>query len=490
MTGGSPRPTARRPGLVRRGLRWVARNRRLPGWRMVRDAARGGRRAEPGPDPGSAPALAPASLPDGWVLLVQPGATLAPDARMAFGPHADAADVLYADNACTVGGAPHEHRRGAFSPALLLATDDLGPAVAVRASLLDGPAMPDGPAGRHGLLLRLQERGARFAHVRRIVATASAPPPADPGAAATAAAVQASMGRRGLACTATPLPDAPCGRPRVALRFPDEGPAVTIVIPTKDRLDLLRACVASVLAKTSYKDHEVLVVDNESREPATLAWLAKPPPRVRVVRIPNATGRFNYADLHNRVLPYVRTPWMLMLNNDTEVLAPGWLSSMMGHASLPGVGAVGARLLYPDGTVQHAGVLVGMDGGYSWHAFPRLPAAEQGYGAYATTTRDASAVTAACLLVRTDTYRGLGGLDAERFGVAYNDVDFCLRLRAAGLRVVWCAEAELVHHESVSRGPRTDAAESAHYLKAWGHLRDPFYPEGMALDGTFTPARR
>jgi GT2 family glycosyltransferase len=269
---------------------------------------------------------------------------------------------------------------------------------------------------------------------------------------------------------------------RVRHALPEPAPLVSIVIPTRDSLELLEPCIESVLAKTRYPRYELLVMDHRSRDPRTLAYFDKL--RGRDARILRHEGRFNYSAINNRAAREARGELLCLLNNDTEVITPDWLEEMAGHLLQPGVGAVGAKLLYPDGRVQHGGVTVG-PGGCAQHLHVGLERDAAGYGGLAVVARECSAVTAACLLTRRDLYLELGGLNERWLPVAFNDVDYCLRLQKAGWRVIWTPHAQLYHRESASRG--VDDGDWRKELRAfcelkymrfrWGRrmTHDPYY---------------
>lgn len=279
----------------------------------------------------------------------------------------------------------------------------------------------------------------------------------------------------------------PHGHFRVSWPLPEPPLKVSIIIPTRDRLSLLQACVDSVLARTDYPDYEVVVVDNQSIEPSTLAYLAQiqAHPAVRVLRHDQP---FNYSAINNWAVSQCDGTVLCLLNNDIEAIDAGWLKEMVSHACRPGIGAVGAMLYYPDRTIQHAGVILGI-GGVANHAYTGQPAGYPGHGARALVTQNLSAVTGACLVVRRDAYEAVGGLD-EHLKVAFNDIDFCLRLGRAGYRNVWTPFAELIHHESASRGnddtPERRArflAEVDYMLQRWGKdiQQDPAYNPNLSL---------
>ncbi|MEO0417720.1 MAG: glycosyltransferase family 2 protein [Pseudomonadota bacterium] len=240
------------------------------------------------------------------------------------------------------------------------------------------------------------------------------------------------------------------GSATVQWMLSDPLPRVSVVVATRDRVELLRTCVEGVLHGTNYPALDLIVADNESVEPETLAYMdaIAADPRIQVVRWPHP---FNYSAINNFAAAHAKGEYICLLNNDIEVLDPEWLTEMVREALQPGVGAVGARLLYPDRSIQHAGVAIGI-GNAAGHAHRGLPEGEPGYFAQALIARGASAVTAACLLVRKDHFDGVGGLDEESLAVAYNDVDLCLKLQAQGLRNIYTPLATLIHHESKSRG--------------------------------------
>lgn len=263
---------------------------------------------------------------------------------------------------------------------------------------------------------------------------------------------------------------------------PEPRPLVSVIVPTRDRADLLERCALGALGGTDYGPLELIVVDNGSVEPETAALFE----RLRVdprVRILNAPGRFNYSALNNLAAAQAKGEVLVLLNNDIEVTDAGWLSALVAQAVRPNVGAAGARLLFPNGTVQHAGVVVGV-GGVAGHLGYGQPGDTGGYYKHLKTTRNVTAVTAACLAIRKSIWDEVGGLDAEHLPVAFNDVDLCLKLRARGYDVVFTPHAELIHHESATRGddrsPTDQArfdAELAAMRQRWGAALDddPFY---------------
>jgi GT2 family glycosyltransferase len=265
-------------------------------------------------------------------------------------------------------------------------------------------------------------------------------------------------------------------------------PPVTIIIPTRDRSGLLARCLGGLLGGTNYRNFEVLIVDNQSCEPATerLYQRLAADPRVRVLRYAEP---FNFSRINNWAAAQAGGEVLLFLNNDTEVIVPDWLRHLAANAVRPQVGAVGAKLLYPDGRVQHGGVILGM-GGTAAHFHLRRRAEDAGYFGRAQLQQNLSAVTAACLAMRSAVFEEIGGFDAVNLPVAFNDVDLCLRLGERGYRIVWTPLALLYHHESASR-PSDLLPDQRHrfqgevrYMRArWGAAldADPCFNPNLSL---------
>ncbi len=258
---------------------------------------------------------------------------------------------------------------------------------------------------------------------------------------------------------------------------------VTVVIPSKNRPDLLKTCLDSIARTTPRESVKVIVVDDNSDDPAALGYLdtlvARTDLLCEVLHAPAATEGFNYSRLVNLGTARADTPLVLHLNNDVEALAPGWLEDMVGWLSISGVGVVGAKLLYPDGTVNHAGISLCQEDGLAHVLFEREPAEDLGYLFLPHAARNVVAVTGACLLTRTDLYRQLGGFDEDQLQVAYNDVDYCLRAGEAGFRCVVTPQAVLRHVGSASRGNRYAEREHLAYIARHGAKRDPYRSETL-----------
>ncbi|WP_321912949.1 glycosyltransferase family 2 protein [Paraburkholderia sp. J11-2] len=267
-------------------------------------------------------------------------------------------------------------------------------------------------------------------------------------------------------------------------------PKVAIIIPTKDKVDLLRVAVSSILGKTTYKNYEILIVNNESVEPATMEYFEEiiQEPSVQLI---NYNKPYSFAALNNWAVTQTDAPLLGFLNNDIEVIAPEWLGEMVGHALRSEVGSVGAKLLYPNGTIQHSGVVVGI-GGLAGHPHVGEPGDTPGYFGRAACTQRYSAVTAACMLMRREVFLEINGFDEVNFAVAFNDVDLGLRLGKAGYANVWTPRALLYHHESASLGLPTNERrrnqfleECANFRRIWaGAIKnDPFYNPNLTISG-------
>ena len=275
---------------------------------------------------------------------------------------------------------------------------------------------------------------------------------------------------------------------RVIRPIPDPAPLVSLLIPTRDRVDLLRGCVDGLLHRTNYTNIEILILDNESSEPETHSYFGSLSGDQRV-RILKFTGPFNFSAINNFGVAHASGSIIGFINNDIEVSGPEWLREMVAHAVRPNVGAVGAKLLYADGTLQHGGVIVGI-GGVAGHSHKHARGQEAGYFSRIQIPQYLSAVTAACLLMRRTCFDEIGGFDEQNLAVAFNDIDLCMKIRAAGYDIVWTPFAELYHLESASRG--TDIApekaerfarEVMYMRSRWGDVldNDPYYSPNLSI---------
>ncbi|MDX5297734.1 MAG: glycosyltransferase family 2 protein, partial [Gammaproteobacteria bacterium] len=376
-----------------------------------------------------------------WCVVVREGDLLAPHALYWIAEQiGKAPDVhmVYADHdyLSDTGERFDPQFKPDWSQELLRACDYLAGTFAFHAPRLKAPFSPDQPpiSCLHDLALRLSEAtdARHIAHIPALLWHLSYTGHTAEGGGTASHPVRSHLHRLGIAAQVTEL-DARNWCVRYAL--PARLPSVTIIIPTRDGLPVLRPCVDSVLEKTRYPDFDVLIVDNGSVMPETLAYFSalRDDARVQILRDERP---FNYSALNNGAVARARGELVCLLNNDTEVITPDWLSEMVANLMQPGVGVVGAKLYYSDGRVQHAGDVVG-PGGCADHLHNGIAREDPGYMRRASLRQELSAVTAACLLTHRALYQRLGGLDEHNLPVAFNDVDYCLRVRATGVRIVW-----------------------------------------------------
>lgn len=446
------------------------------------------------------------TLADGeLLLLLDPADRLPPDALWRIAAACDEQPgvvLVYGDSDWL--DADGERCRPQFkpdwNPDLLLAQDYIGRPVAYRTErvrMLGGFREAFDGCHEYDLLLRhvagvAAEAVVHVPQIRYHRSLASAADGAVTAAGAQTDACAEQALREHLARVAprasvrtTPWP----GVHRVSWPLPEPAPLVSLVVPTRDRVDVLRPCVEALLARTDYPHLELLIVDNQSRCAETLAFmkdLAERDPRVRLLEWDQP---FNYAAINNLAAGEARGEILALLNNDVEPIGADWLREMVGHACRPEIGCVGAKLYYPDDTVQHAGVILGI-GGVAGHGHKYCRRADAGFAGRLVSTQNLSAVTGACLVLRKALFDEAGGFNAEALPIAFNDVDLCLRVRQAGYRNLWTPYAELYHHESVSRGgndtggKRARAAREVAYMRrTWGDLldHDPAYNPNLTL---------
>lgn len=279
------------------------------------------------------------------------------------------------------------------------------------------------------------------------------------------------------------------GMYRVIYPLPEKLPLVTLIIPTRDQVQVLKKCIESIKSKTNYKNFEVLVIDNQSQDKEALNYLASLNKDVRF-KVIKYNKPFNYSAINNYAVSLANGEIIGLVNNDIEVINEDWLTEMVRHAVRPEVGAVGAKLLYSDNTVQHAGVVLGI-GGVANHSHKFYSRDSWGYFGRAKLQQEFSAVTAACLLVRKSVFELVGGLDEKNLTIAFNDVDFCIKVRESGFRNIFTPYALLYHHESISRGQEDSPEKQARFAgevsfmkEKWGSLlkKDPFYNPNLSQD--------
>lgn len=422
-----------------------------------------------------------------FVAFLAAGDTLAPGALHAVARAVNEqpdADLIYSDedHLDAAGQRCRPHFKPDWSPDTLRSHDYLGRLAVIRRPLVDPDAA--GAALEYACHLRAGEQARRVVHLPQIHYHRRLGAAALPEAAACAALL-AHLRRGGSEGEVVAGPHPNTFQVRRVL---PGRPLVSILIPTRDQQPVLARCLESI-RRSTYDHYEILLVENDSRDPATFAYYRQLEgwPRVRLL---THSGPFNYSAVNNQAARAARGEVLLLLNNDTEVLTADWLERLLEHALRPEVGAVGAKLYYPDGTIQHAGVILGL-GGVAGHSHRFLAGQAPGHGARLWTTQNLSAVTGACLMLRKQLYDDLGGLD-ERYGLAYNDVDLCLRLRRQGYAILWTPYAELIHHESKTRGSDDTpekkirfAGEIRTFLGDWWREvqdGDPFYNPNLTLD--------
>ncbi|MDR6477316.1 glycosyltransferase involved in cell wall biosynthesis/SAM-dependent methyltransferase [Paraburkholderia graminis] len=275
---------------------------------------------------------------------------------------------------------------------------------------------------------------------------------------------------------------------RIKRQPPAELPRVSVIVPTRDRLGVLRAAVDGLMHETNYENLEIIVVDNDSEEAETLEYFEeiKRDARVKVLRVP---GAFNFSALNNAAAAISTGSVIGFINNDIEIIHPDWLLEMVTQLAQPNVGAVGAKLYYANDTIQHAGVVLGLYG-VAAHGHRHFPRNAIGYFGRPMLVQNMTAVTAACMLARKEVFEQVGGFDEVNLTVGYNDVDLCLKIREAGHDIVFTPFAELYHLESISRGANLsaaqierDARERAYMLARWGDViaHDPFYSPNLTV---------
>jgi GT2 family glycosyltransferase len=434
-----------------------------------------------------------------WIVPLTPGDALAEHALYLL---ADAilpcpgAAIVYSDEdeADASGRRARPFFKPDFDPDFALGRDLFGRLAAFRSDLVRaaGGLRPGfGAAAERDLALRVLDAAPEVA-VRHVPFVLCHRPVGGGGPAADAAeaarrAVADHLLRTGE--TAEALAGAH-GSVRVRRSLPDPAPLVSIVIPTRNRPDLLGPCLDGLFNRTDYRPLEIVIVDNGSDEAEALALLgaARARPNVRLVE---DRGAFNFSRLVNRGVAETSGDIVVLLNNDIDVIGPDWLAEMVGLVLRPEVGVVGAKLYYADDTIQHAGVILGING-RAGHEHKRVPRSASGPGGRLDVARATSCVTGACFAVRRDVYDALGGFNERDLAVGFNDVDFCIRAGLAGYRVLWTPHAELYHYESVSRGRATATpegtarhrAEAGYLRRQWGQVLDAdrFYNPNLTLE--------
>jgi len=401
------------------------------------------------------------------VALLFPGDVWPPDAVSILSSSLLPESVVYADDDDLDAHGRHVSPRlkPDFSPEFLLHSNYVGRPLAISAGVLQrlpGAAVESSIAREHDLAIRACEVASEVRHVPEVLCHRRI----TPGRAGTDAAkdvrhIVNALDRRAASAEVTPGPVAgtyQIRRPTRSLR------TASVIIPFRDEPRYLRACIDSIERTKGGVGHQYVLVDNGSVQPETTTLLE------RLVVRPNITvvhddRPFNWAALNNAAVDSAEGDVLVFLNNDIEALSEGWLDALCGQLEQADVGAVGARLLYPDHRVQHCGVVIGL-GGAAGHLLVGLDEAAPGYLDLAVTTRECSGVTGACMATRRDTFEDLGRFD-ESLGIDLNDIDYCLRLQRAGFRVLYEPGAELIHYESPSRGTAGDVRDIVRFVKRW-----------------------
>jgi len=433
-----------------------------------------------------------------WVVVLQTGDELAPQAmaRLAavIRDSSDAA-VVYADEDCisATGRRHHPQFKPAWNPDLLYSDPGYSHAWAIRSDVCVAACATlrdhGEPMSLYGLALEAtaQVNGPQIVHIPEVLYHRADQRRETTITHHSDAILAAFMARRG--CDVT-IRQHSCGGHVIAWPLPSPAPLVSVIVPTRDCGELLRCCLASLAKHDDGRlPMQIIVVDNDSTEPATLAYLEELSEQrnMTVIRRP---GAFNYAAFNNEAVEEADGDVIALLNNDIEAIETGWLSVMVAQALRPDIGAVGAKLLYPDNTIQHGGVLLGI-GGVAGHAHKYMPAEADGYQRRLQLSHNLSAVTAAALVIEKRKFTDVGGFNSKEFAVNYNDVDLCLRLMEAGYRNLFCPEATLVHHESKSRGLPIEGQPSYQQWQRerlamqqrWGGvlMADPSYSPHLSL---------
>lgn len=402
------------------------------------------------------------------------------------------ADFVYTDES-VFATSPREAQAACYkpdyAPDMLRSYNYIGRLAAFSRDLLEraGGFVPEAAlsgALDYDLALRLTERAEVIAHVPSALYFRRAGGRAEDEAAARTA-LENHLRRVGLEGEVEPsgVPGTWRIRYRIAARD-----LVSIIIPNKDHIDDLKKCVDSILAKTTYPRWEIVIVENNSTEERTFRYYRELEKDERI-RVERFEGAFNYSAVNNFGARHASGEYLLLLNNDTEVITPDWIEQMLMYAQREDVGAVGAMLYYPDDTVQHAGVIMGI-GGIGGHVHRYLPRGDGGYMHRAAVVQDLTIVTAACVMIPQRAWRAVNGLD-ESFRVAFNDVDLCMSIRQAGFLIVWTPYAELYHYEYKSRGHDDTRAkrriyswEVLHFREKWAETLekgDPYYNPNLTM---------
>lgn len=436
-----------------------------------------------------------------YVALLDHDDLLAPDAlfEVACAIERSHPDIIYSDED-KVSGENLEHTQPHFKPDfnidLLRANNYICHLLVIRKTLIDkvgGFREGFDGAQDHDFIFRCSDNADIIVHIPRILyhwrthqaSTADNPASKLYAYEAGIRAVRENIERNGEEAEVTHTKD--YGFYKVVYKVRKRS-LVSIIIPNKDNKDTLKKCIDSVLTKTTYDNYEIIIVENNSTQQETFDYYKELEKNSRIRVIKWEKG-FNFSAINNYAAKSANGEYLLFLNNDIEVRSADWIDGMLGNAQRKDVGIVGCRLLYPDNTIQHAGVIIGI-GGIAGHAFTNLPAARSGYMHRASTQVDYSAVTAACMMISKKLFEEVGGFE-EKLTVAFNDIDLCLRVREKGYLVVYDAYVEMIHYESKTRGSEDSKEKVRRFQDEIEYMRtkwidilkqgDPYYNPNLTL---------
>lgn len=402
-------------------------------------------------------------------------------------------EIVLSDDFKQLGG---YHFKPDFSPDYLRGVNYITHLAVFSRKLLNAAGAYEDPnfdgAQDHDLILRLTEKATKIHHIKKCLyvwraAAGSTAQTMDAKPYAIAAgerAINAHLQRIGLQGEARAIPGAPGA---FQLHYELTGhPRITVMIPNKDHTDDLDRCLTSLYKNAGYDNFEVLVIENNSTDPETERYYAQIPQKFANCRVVRYQGGFNFSAINNFGAQFANGEHLLLLNNDIEITSKDFLRELLSYSQRPDVGAVGAKLIYPDNEIQHAGVIMGINGS-AGHSHKGHPADAVGDMYRLVTTQDFMAVTGACLMTKTAIYREMGGLDAEKFAVAYNDVDYCLKLWKKGLLNVYTPLAQAIHYESRSRGLDTLSENAKRYEREKANFYEKYQPYIDNYDPYYNP---
>ena len=402
-------------------------------------------------------------------------------------------EIVLSDNFKQLGG---YHFKPDFAPDYLRGVNYITHLAVFSRKLLDAAGAYESPeydgAQDHDLILRLTEKATKIHHIKKSLyvwraAAGSTAQTMDAKPYAVAAgerAINAHLQRVGLQGEAHAIPGAPGA---FQLHYELTGhPLITVMIPNKDHTDDLDRCLTSLYKNAGYDNFEVLVIENNSTDPETERYYAQIPQKFANCRVVRYQGKFNFSAINNFGAQFANGEQLLLLNNDIEVTSRDFLRELLSYSQRPDVGAVGAKLIFPDNEIQHAGVIMGINGS-AGHSHKGHPADAVGDMYRLVTTQDFMAVTGACLMTKTALYREMGGLDEEKFAVAYNDVDYCLKLWQKGLLNVYTPLAQAIHYESRSRGLDTLSENAKRYEREKANFYEKYQPYIDNYDPYYNP---